>query len=111
MNDADRLTRIEIRLDDEFLYRRALAVQMDGLAKTQEEQSEQFESIRGELEANTRATDEIKQNTGEMLDLFRAWQGAMKVFEVIGKAAKPLAAIASLGAAAGAWWLNLRGGK
>lgn len=63
------------------------------------------------LATNTAATARVEANTQEIVDLFHSWKGAMRVLEVIGKAAKPLAAIASLSAALGAWWFNMRGGK
>jgi hypothetical protein len=63
------------------------------------------------LAENTATTKRIESDTAEMLDIFRSWQGAMKVLELIGKAAKPLAAIAGLAAAVGAWWVNWKVGK
>lgn len=63
------------------------------------------------LATNTAATARVEANTQEIVDLFHSWKGAMRVLEVIGKAAKPLAAIASLSAALGAWWFNFKGGK
>lgn len=63
------------------------------------------------LATNTAATSRVEANTQEIVDLFHSWKGAMKVLDIIGKAAKPLAAIASLGAAFGTWWFNMRGGK
>lgn len=61
------------------------------------------------LADNTATTKRIEMDTAEMLDIFKSWQGAMKVLEMIGKAAKPLAAIATFAAAVGAWWINWKG--
>jgi hypothetical protein len=63
------------------------------------------------LATNSAATARVEANTEEIVELFKSWKGAMKVLEIIGKAAKPLAAIASLSAALGAWWFNFRAGK
>lgn len=63
------------------------------------------------LADNTATTKRIETSTHEMVELFQSWKGAMKVLETIGKAAKPLAAIATLGGAIGAWWVNWRVGK
>ncbi len=63
------------------------------------------------LAVNTAATRRIESDTTEMIEMFRSWQGAMKVLEVIGKAAKPLAAIASLAVAVGAWFAHWKVGK
>lgn len=63
------------------------------------------------LAENTATTKRIETDTNEMIAMFRSWQGAMKVLEVIGKAAKPLAAILSLGVAVGAYFAHWKGGK
>lgn len=63
------------------------------------------------LAENTATTKRIESDTTEMVELFRSWKGAMAVLEVIGKAAKPLAAIATLAAAVGTWWFNWRIGR
>lgn len=60
------------------------------------------------LATNTAATARVEANTEEIVELFKSWKGAMRVLEVVGKAAKPLAAVASLGAAIGAWWINFK---
>lgn len=45
-------------------------------------------------------------SSAELVELFTAFKGAFKVFEYIGKLAKPLGAIIGLGVAvAGAWTL------
>lgn len=96
---------------DEQEWRAGLGARLDKQDRRADEQSELIDSMRGELEINTRKTDELVANTGELIEMFRSWQGAMKVLETIGKAAKPLAAIAGLAAAVGAWWVNWKVGK
>jgi len=63
------------------------------------------------LADNTATTKRIETDTNEMIEMFRSWQGAMKVLETIGKAAKPLAAIVSLAVAVGAYFAHWKGGK
>lgn len=63
------------------------------------------------LADNTATTKRIETDTNEMIEMFRSWQGAMKVLEIIGKAAKPLAALVSLGVAVGAYFAHWKGGK
>ena len=63
------------------------------------------------LAVNTAATKRIENDTTEMIEMFRSWQGAMRVLEVIGKAAKPLAAVVSLAVAVGAWFAHWKTGK
>jgi hypothetical protein len=61
------------------------------------------------LADNTAATKRIETNTAELVELFVSFKGAFKVLEMLGKAAKPLAAIASLCIAVGAGWATLKG--
>lgn len=89
-----------------------------GLGARLDLQDQQIDSVRGELTENTKAVKSIDARlarleaaTVDLLDTFHSWQGAMKVLEMIGKAAKPMAAIAGLLAALGAFWVTLRGGK
>lgn len=57
------------------------------------------------------AVAEIKKDTGEIVALMRDAQGAWHVFEIVGKAAKPLVWIASMVAAAGVVWAQIKNGK
>ena len=66
-------------------------------------------SIEGELRANTEATHAIKADTAELVELFRAFKGAVKVLNWLGKLAKPIAGIVGLGAALLGFWSALKG--
>lgn len=109
MTDDEWQASVEKRLADDALHRHSIRVQIDAVVRKADMQSEQIDSIRGGLEENTKATKDIQKNTSEMLDIFQSWKGAMKVLEVLGKAAKPAAAIIAFFAALAAWWINLRG--
>lgn len=65
-----------------------------------------MQQLRNDLKTNTDATvantatsNAIKSDTGEIIEFFDSVKGAFKVFDMIGKAAKPLAAIVALGVA------------
>jgi hypothetical protein len=62
-----------------------------------------MQTFEEKLEANTEATARVESNTKAIVDLFESWTGAMKVIELVGKLAKPLAAIAALITAVVAW--------
>ena len=66
--------------------------------------------FRVELAENTNATKRIEAHTAEMLDVFESWQGAMKVLNWIGKAAKPIGYVVGLGASIAAFWAALKAG-
>lgn len=90
----------------------------EGLGARLDSQDVQIDSVRGELTENTKVVKGIDARlarleaaTVDLLDTFHSWQGAMKVLEMIGKAAKPMAAIAGLLTALGAFWVTLKGGK
>jgi len=57
------------------------------------------------------SVDEIKKDTGEIVGILRDMQGAWRVFEYIGKAAKPMAWFAAMIAAAGVLWAQVTGHK
>lgn len=70
------------------------------------EQSE----FRHLLKENTDATNSIKADTAELLEVFHSFKGAMKVLEWIGKAAKPLGYIAGFCASMYAFWTAVKSG-
>ncbi len=71
-------------------WRRTISIRMDAFDR--------------QLADNTKATEEVKKNTAEMLAVFDSWKGAMKALEMIGRIAKPLAYITSfLGGLVAAW--------
>lgn len=62
-------------------------------------------------EIDKAAVDEIKKNTREIVALLRDAQGAWRVFEMIGKAAKPLMWVAGVIAAVSVLWAQVTGRK
>lgn len=63
--------------------------------------------IEAELRANTEATEKVRVNTAEMVEFFVAAQGAFKVLNWIGRAARPITYIVMLGSAGIAFWKAL----
>ncbi|WEM01038.1 hypothetical protein [Delftia tsuruhatensis] len=63
--------------------------------------------IEAELRVNTDATEMVRANTAEMLEVFKAAQGAFRVLQWIGRAAKPITYIVMLGTAGIAFWKAL----
>lgn len=73
--------------------------------------------LEGGLAENTAATarveakaDQVAADTSELVQTFRNLKGAFSVLEMLGKAAKPLTAIAGLLGAVALAWSNIRGG-
>lgn len=62
-----------------------------------------------DLRANTKATNQVRLDTGELVSLLRSFQGAFKVFNMIGKVAKPLGYIVMAISACIAWWAAIKG--
>lgn len=50
--------------------------------------------LRAELEENTKATKQMQSDTSELVSLLQSFKGAFKVFDLVGRAAKPLSYIA-----------------
>lgn len=66
--------------------------------------SRQMHRVREQLDENTATTTRIKTDTSELRELMVAFKGAMRVLDLVGKAAKPLGYIAALAAGVIALW-------
>lgn len=66
--------------------------------------------IEEDLAANTAATQQTAANTAELVDLFNSFKGAIRVFEYIGRLAKPLGYIAGAAASFAALWAAWKSG-
>ncbi len=60
---------------------------------------ERMTRIEQDLAANTEATKKTAESIAELVEVFGALKGGFKVFEYLGKLAKPMSAIIALGAA------------
>lgn len=70
----------------------------------------EMNEVKAQLVENTQATTRVEANTSEMLDVFLSWRGAMKVIEMTGRLARPLAYILTLFAAFVGFWAALKSG-
>ena len=69
-----------------------------------------FDALEMQIKGNTALTKRTSEDTTEMLEFFRDMKGAFKVFNMVGKLAKPLAAIIGLGAAIVGMWVAIKSG-
>ena len=83
---------------------------MDEIVKTVAAIQIEQASAKVLLAENTATIQEIKTDTAEMLAVFKSWQGAMKVMDMIGSLAKPLGYIAALVAAVVGIWTAMKSG-
>ena len=83
---------------------------MDEIVKTVAAIQIEQASAKVLLAENTATIQEIKTDTAEMLAVFKSWQGAMKVMDMIGKAAKPIGYVVGLGASIAAFWTAMKSG-
>ena len=67
--------------------------------------------IETELQANTAATEAIRVSTAELVEVFRAMQGAFKVLNWLGRLARPMSYIVALAAAGVGLWSAIKGHK
>lgn len=86
----DRMKRIE---EGQVLHDRRLKRMEDGLLE------------------NTAATARVEKNTAEMVAFFESVQGAFRLFDMLGKLAKPVGYIAAAVAAIGGAWIAIKGGR
>ena len=83
---------------------------MDEIVKTVAAIQIEQASAKVLLAENTATIQEIKTDTAEMLAVFKSWQGAMKVMDMIGSLAKPLGYIVGFGASIAAFWAAMKSG-
>lgn len=76
--------------------------------KSMSERVDDLESQVNNLARSHEAMEKFNKSVEGLLDAFQALQGAWKVLEFIGKLAKPLAFLGSLGAAASLYWSKLK---
>lgn len=67
--------------------------------------------IEDGLAANTAATEAIRDSTAELVEVFRAMQGALKVLDWLGRLARPMSYIVALAAAGVGLWSAIKGHK
>ena len=67
-------------------------------------------AVRLELKANTEATQAVAASTAELVELFTAMKGALKVLNWIGSLARPMAYIVAFGSACVGLWAAIKTG-
>jgi len=63
-----------------------------------------MDAFERQLKENTDATNDVKENTQELVDILNSWKGAMQVFAWLGKVAKPIAAVVTFVGTVWALW-------
>lgn len=66
-------------------------------------------AVRADLNANTEATQTVAANTGELVEMFQAMKGALKVLNWIGSLVKPMGYIVAFGTALLGAWTAIKG--
>ena len=82
---------------DEFAWRNYIAERLRANEQRVAELAEQHRVFQAEMTKNTAATEAVKKDTGEMLEVFNSWKGAMVALEFLAKVAKWFSAIAGAG--------------
>lgn len=105
LSQDDQSFRLKVMEELEKSDDRMLGL-MEKVSKIENEHQE----LKTVLAKNTETVGTIATNTSEMLGVFESWKGAMRVLEMIGRAAKPLGYIASFVAACVAGWMTFKNG-
>lgn len=83
----------------------------DHVDKRLDDGSATMRELREELAANTKATKQVQADTGELVTLLQSFKGAFVVFDMLGKVAKPAAAITALIVGVWSFISTVKGGK
>lgn len=82
----------------------------DSINRRFAEGSDTMKALRAELEENTATTRRVDANTAELVELFNSFKGAFTVFDLIGRAARPVGYIAAACAALWGLFVAVKGG-
>lgn len=69
-----------------------------------------MKGLRIDMDENTRATNGIKKDTSEVVELLHSVKGAFRVLEMLAKLARPLGYLAAAGAAFWGLFTAIKGG-
>ena len=70
---------------------------------------EEFLQLKSRLDDACRDVQQIKRDTGEIVEAFQALSGGFKVLQGLGKLARPIGYIAAAVAAVAGAWATIRG--
>lgn len=84
--------------------------QLEEIRKRLDRGANRMTDIENGLRANTKAMQQLRANTDDLVAFFGAMQGAFKVLSWIGKAARPIGWIATAAAAVVGLIALLKGG-
>lgn len=91
------------RREDSAQWRAKVDQRLDDSAAT-------MRKMREDLYANTITTNQVRADTSELVSLLKSFQGAFKVFNMVGKLAKPLTYIVMAATAVVTLYTTWKGG-
>lgn len=89
---------------------RTIGARLDAGDKRMQRIEGDMAALRGDLQANTAATQAVADGTAELVAAYHAAQGAIKVLNWIAKIAKPMVTIVSLAVALAGLWQAIKTG-
>jgi len=90
--------------------RSSMRVWQDKVDRRLQDGDERMQTMADGLAENTSATQAIKADTEELVDLLRSVKGAFKVLDMLARLARPLGFLAAAGASFYAFYVALKGG-
>jgi hypothetical protein len=74
------------------------------------EGDKRMQTLAADLESNTAATQAIKSDTAELVELLHSVKGAFRVLDMLASLARPLGFLAAAGASFWGLWTAIKGG-
>ena len=90
--------------------RSSMRVWQDKVDRRLEDGDNRMQTMADGLDENTRATQAIKADTEELVDLLHSVKGALKMLDMLARLARPLGFLAAAGASFYAFYVALKGG-
>lgn len=87
--EHEPITTLEDRREDNVKWRTEIEARLDAGA-------EKMQRLGEDLKTNTEATNAVRDNTSEVVELLKSFKGAFYVLDKLGKLAKPIGYIVAV---------------
>jgi hypothetical protein len=96
-DDQERKNAIEDIATDLDHWRKGIDNRLDVLEEKLAENTDATEGVKAQMQS-------VKDDTAELVQILNSWKGAMRVFDFVGKLAKPIGAVVTFCLALWAAW-------
>jgi hypothetical protein len=90
--------------------RSSMRIWQEKVDRRLEDGDKRMKTLAADLESNTAATQAIKSDTAELVELLHSVKGAFRVLDMLASLARPLGFLAAAGVSFWGLWTAIKGG-